>query len=45
MVLYYRCDECGHVWTIRKDAPDAPPHTVMKGIIPAPQKNHPANKE
>jgi hypothetical protein len=27
-VHYYRCGECGHVWNIPKDDPDAPPRSV-----------------
>jgi hypothetical protein len=27
-VNYYRCDPCGHVWSIPKDKPDAPPRHV-----------------
>jgi uncharacterized Zn finger protein len=27
-VEYYRCDNCGHVWTHEKDNPDAPPEDV-----------------
>ena len=27
-VDYYRCDACFHVWTHRKDDPDAPPEHV-----------------
>ena len=27
-VGYYRCDNCGHVWTHEKDNPDAPPEDV-----------------
>jgi len=23
-VNYYRCEKCGNVWTVPKDAPDAP---------------------
>jgi uncharacterized Zn finger protein len=25
---YYRCDPCGHVWTVPKNKPDAPPRHV-----------------
>ena len=32
-VLYYRCDYCGHVWIVPKDAPDSAPQTVMPGIV------------
>jgi len=27
-VNYYRCDSCGHVWAIEKDARKAKPHDV-----------------
>jgi hypothetical protein len=29
-VNYYRCDPCGHVWTIPKDNPNGPPHHVTR---------------
>lgn len=25
---YYRCDVCGHVWTLRRNDPDATPRAV-----------------
>ena len=28
VVSYYRCDPCGHVSTVPKDKPDAPPGHV-----------------
>lgn len=27
-VNYYRCNACGHVWTVPKDDPNAPPNDV-----------------
>jgi hypothetical protein len=27
-VLYFRCDDCGHVWTHDKDNPNAPPKDI-----------------
>ena len=27
-VAYYRCDNCGHVWTHEKARPDSPPKDV-----------------
>ena len=27
-VNYYRCDPCGHVWTMPKDKPESPPRHV-----------------
>lgn len=32
-VNYYRCDVCGHIWTLSKDDP-----TVVKHITPLPKK-------
>jgi len=29
-VEYYRCDDCGQVWTYRKSEPGAPPRPVIK---------------
>ena len=29
--FYYRCPECGHVWTVPKVNPHAPSHTVVQG--------------
>ena len=29
-VNYYRCERCGHVWTVPKDAPFAPPKSVTR---------------
>jgi hypothetical protein len=28
VVEYYRCDTCGHIWTLEKANPDAPPIAV-----------------
>jgi len=28
LVLYYRCDHCGHVWTHDKHNPDGPPRDI-----------------
>jgi hypothetical protein len=28
VVDYYRCEECHHVWNVRKDQPDAVPKAV-----------------
>jgi len=28
LVEYYRCDECGHVWTHEKANPNSPPEPV-----------------
>ena len=25
LVSYYRCEPCGHVWTVPKNTPDGPP--------------------
>ena len=33
-VYYYRCEPCGHVWTLPKDNPDAPTRTVTPGRLP-----------
>jgi len=30
MVEYYRCNDCGHVWTYDKNDPDAPPMDVTR---------------
>ena len=27
-VYYYRCDSCGHVWTLDRNNPNAPPKPV-----------------
>ena len=27
-VFYYRCDDCGHVWSYEKKQPNAPPKDV-----------------
>jgi uncharacterized Zn finger protein len=35
-VNYYRCDQCGHVWSLRRDAPGAKPHTIVQGATPPP---------
>lgn len=32
LVNYCRCDECGCVWTIPKDQPDATPTLVAQGV-------------
>jgi hypothetical protein len=31
IVDYYRCDMCGHVWSVSKLHPEAPPQTVVRG--------------
>jgi transposase-like protein len=36
MVNFYRCDECGHVWTVQKSNPDGPTTDVT---LP-PKKEH-----
>jgi transposase-like protein len=28
MVDYYRCADCGHVWSLKKDTPDAEPRNM-----------------
>ena len=28
LVEYYRCDECGHIWTHEKANPNSPPKAV-----------------
>jgi len=33
-VHYYRCDRCGHVWTIPKNQPDAVPTSVTSANLP-----------
>ena len=30
IVYYYRCDACRHVWSQRKQDPNAPPTSVTK---------------
>jgi uncharacterized Zn finger protein len=34
-VNYYRCLNCGHVWTVPKSNPDGPIHHVTKPTKPA----------
>jgi len=34
LVLYYRCDNCGHVLAVNKLDLSTPPHTVMQGTAP-----------
>ena len=34
-VNYYRCDPCGHVWTIPKSNPDGPPHHITPRRVQA----------
>ena len=29
-VDYYRCDDCGHVWSVRKSRPNLPPAPVTR---------------
>jgi uncharacterized Zn finger protein len=29
-VYYYRCEQCGHVWTIPKDNQNAPPTPITQ---------------
>ena len=36
VVDYYRCDPCGHVWTHRKDDPNAPPVPVTTPPVTIP---------
>ena len=30
-VWYFRCEACGHVFTVGRDKPDAPTRTVVAG--------------
>ena len=34
MVSFYRCDKCGHVWTVSKQDPDGP----IRDVTVDPQK-------
>lgn len=34
IVNYYRCDHCGHVWSVLKVSPHGPHRTVAPGILP-----------
>ena len=36
-VDYYRCDECGHVWTVAKNAPDGQMRDVTERRVTARQ--------
>ena len=37
-VNYYRCDGCGHVWTLPKSQPDAAPTAVTRTDNPQTKK-------
>jgi hypothetical protein len=30
-VWYFRCEQCGHVFSVPRDNPEAPPWTVVPG--------------